>query len=331
MARRTRESAAAKSVTIVTNGESHSSETPKTPEKDGNKETATTTVPPPVRRPRLFPNLRRRRSTSEPPPPKPRLMVADHFRMERNNENERPHLLPGVPRYEEDWARDCHDYFNLIILVPVIFCNVLNWHWDGMLQAESFADAWTGDWFFSFFYITLFYFVVDLLWIINIPQCVKSPGTIVQHHAATILYILIPYHVPRFRWAMGACMSVELNTWFLIARRVLNKQGFSPWTTIDLSIVSIRVKLVSLFFYITWISIRCVLYPALMMPFYRCYQEHSIQTGTRWNVVMWSVPLHAAFCVLNLKWTYDLIMSKIRYFRRKARGEAVNNTVSKGL
>ena len=267
---------------------------------------------------RLF---RRRRATSEPPPRRRRL-IEDHFRVDKTNKV----VLPGVHRYEEDWHRDAHDCFNLVILVPVIVLDVMNWNWD-LMFTKGLAKAWTGEWFDLFFQVTACYFLVDLLWIASIPRCVKSPATIIQHHIATMIYILIPYYCPAYRWCMGACLSVELNTWFLIARRVLNKQGIPPWT-IDLSFVSIRVKLISICFYITWIAIRCVLYPFLMKPFYDNWVDYSRKVGTRWNLVMLCLPLHAAFCLLNLHWSYALLMSKIRYWRRKGRG---GEAVSKGL
>jgi hypothetical protein len=261
-------------------------------------------------------------------------------------------VLPGVPSYEEDWARDTHDYFNLIILVPVTVLNIMNWNWDILLSLggnhisnnnhhrphrnqnnsndeigymeyyEQMFDrlqyAWTGDWFDVFFYCTAAYFIIDLLWIVILPICVKSPSTIIQHHIAVLLYIMIPYIHPNFRFCMGACMSVEINTWFLIARRVFNKQGFPPWTLIELnSWLSIRVKVISIFFYVTWISIRCILYPGLLIPFYKLWREYSIQTGTVVHLLTVACLLHIAFCLLNLKWSYELLMSKVRYFRRQ--------------
>lgn len=237
-------------------------------------------------------------------------------------------ILPGVPKYEEDWARDSHDFFNLVVLLPVIVLNIMNWNWDIMVDKLSKAHsmeallvavqtAWTGDWFDVFFTITAAYFVIDMLWILMLPICVKSPSVILQHHVAVLVYILIPFHHHAVRYCMGACMTVEINTWFLIARRVFNKQGFPPWTVFNSSWLSIRVKVISIFFYLTWISIRCLLYPLLLVPFYRHWRHWSLHTGTWCNVLLPSVPLHAAFCLLNLKWSYELLMSKLRYFRRQ--------------
>lgn len=263
-----------------------------------------------------------------------RPLIDDHFRVDRIGED-RPRrvILPGVNRYDPDWARDSHDFFNLVVLVPVVVLNLMNWNFDVLFGDKRYtstsaflAAAWTSEWFGWFFGVTVAYFLVDLLWILTIPECVKSPATIIQHHLATILYILIPYRKSDYRWCMGACMIVEVNTWFLIARRVFNKQGFPPWI-IDLSFVSIRVKLISILFYTTWIAIRCVLYPYLMLPFWEAWSIETAKYGTRWNLIALCVPLHACFCLLNLKWSYDLLMSKIRYWRRKGNYQAV----SKGL
>ena len=198
-----------------------------------------------------------------------------------------------------------------------------------MPDIQKFEDAWTGEWFHVFFYYTQTYFVVDLLWVILVPSCVRSPSTIIQHHIATILYMMVPYYFLPYRFLMGALLSVEINTWFLIARRVFNKQGLPPWT-IDLPpIISIRIKLISTCFYVTWIVIRCIIYPALLLNFFTRYENRTKLLGTRFNVFALCIALQTCFVALNLKWTYDLIMSKVRYWRRK--GKSKKEDLSKGL
>lgn len=201
--------------------------------------------------------------------------------------------------------------------------------WD-MPKNKTVADAWTGNWFETFFQVTVVYFVLDFLWIVLVPKCVKSPATIAQHHVAALLYVYVPFKLAKCRWCMGACMSVEINTWFLIARRVFNKQGFPPWV-IDLPpFISIRIKLISILFYITWISIRCILYPMMLFSFHDMWVNHSVEVGTRWNLISIVLPLHTCFCLLNLKWSYDLLMSKIRYWRRRGKPN-VKSSPDKGL
>eukprot|EP00934_Nitzschia_sp_Nitz4_P000786 Nitzschia sp. Nitz4//scaffold213_size37731//21181//22161//NITZ4_007722-RA/size37731-processed-gene-0.42-mRNA-1//1//CDS//3329542071//786//frame0 len=277
--------------------------------------------------------LRQRRSRSAPPKLKTPLLE-HHFRVDPKQKV----VLPGVPKHEDDWNRDSHDFFNLIVLIPIIALNVMNWNWDRILdfsKSYTFSEYWTGEWFDAFFISTVLYFVVDLLWILILPSCVKSPSTIIQHHIATLLYIMVPYITPEVRWCMGACMSVEINTWFLIARRVFNKSGFPPWV-IDLSFVSIRVKIISVCFFVTWVGIRCILYPAMMGFILNRWLTASARAGTYINFDLISPILHTTFCALNFKWSYDLLMSKIRYYKRSAmyqsKGMAVpEDKASKGL
>ena len=78
---------------------------------------------------------------------------------------------------------------------------------------------------------------------------------------------------------MGACLCVEVNTWLLIARRVFNKHGFVPWT-FDFRCISIRVKLISVLFYVTWIAIRyvCVFLWLILCLGYDFVVSHSLLT-----------------------------------------------------
>jgi hypothetical protein len=263
-------------------------------------------------------------------------LLENHYRVDPKD-----HLvLPGLPKYDNDFNRDAHDFFNLIVLVPVVILNMLNWNWDVLLDFSSkgrslkLIDAWTEEWFDLFWWVTLSYFVVDMVWVAWIPSCVRSPGTIIKHHIATLIYIMVPYKYSAARPFMGACMSVEINTWFLIARRIFNKQGFSPWVvqlpgTVSPS-YSIRIKFISIFFYVTWISIRCVLYPFLLW-YFAIMSMKSVR-----SVYTAVLPIHFIFCVLNLRWTYDLCMSKILYWKRlhasrKRGGKMVADMVDKGL
>jgi hypothetical protein len=249
-----------------------------------------------------------------------RKIVEHHFNFDKNH-----NLLPGLPKHDQDLARDIHDFFNLIILVPIIALNVLNWNWDKLFKKPiskfgiPFVDCWTGEYFNGFFFTCMAYFIIDLLWVVVIPRSVKIPMTIIKHHIATILYLQIPYFVPSTRFLFGVLMSVEINTWCLIARRVFNKQGFPPWTINLPFMVSIRVKLISICFYITWISIRCLLYPYVLLVFYKMATAKGgnyLNEKERMALAI-GVCLHAVFCYLNACWTIDLIYQKIRQWKSK--------------
>mmetsp|Transcript_26001 Transcript_26001/g.60366 ORF Transcript_26001/g.60366 Transcript_26001/m.60366 type:complete len:133 (+) Transcript_26001:784-1182(+) len=108
---------------------------------------------------------------------------------------------------------------------------------------------------------------------------------------------MAPMIWPEYRWFMGACMSVEINTWFLIARRLAYKK--QPPKALTLVINSL--------FYASWVWIRCVIYPGILLLFLKLAQRAKQETGTlmHWPIIF--LPIHFVLCVLNLKWTYDLL------------------------
>merc|ERR1712045_582026 len=130
-------------------------------------------------------------------------------------------------------------------------------------------------------------------------------------------YLLIPHHIPKFRFLMGVCMSVEVNTWFLIARRVFNKQGLPPWKFDIPCLLSVRVKLISVFFYITWVSIRCIMYPyvlyVMVFPL-RSHEEYGAPDGR--YAIYAAIGLQVIFCCLNGQWSMQLLNSKMRQWKK---------------
>ncbi len=176
-------------------------------------------------------------------------LVEQHFKIDKDNMA----LLPGVPVHDDDLARDLHDFFNLIVLVPIVVLNVLNWDWDTIFYgtmahsnsisnhvhnhnhininahhamntsgttsrnnpssaAEDvpFVHAWTGEYFEYFFWTTVAYFLLDLIWVCLIPKCVKSPSTIIQHHLAVFAYLVLPYFIPKVRFLMVSLLFCVL-------------------------------------------------------------------------------------------------------------------------
>ena len=117
---------------------------------------------------------------------------------------------------------------------------------------------------------------------------------------------------------MGACLSVEINTWFLIMRRVVYKRQL-PTFCIDL---------VGACFYTSWIIIRCVIFPAILYTFLSMAYEAILETGIWFHWPMVFIPVHFALCVMNLKWSYDLFEPIIR---RWIQNDAPAVTVATGL
>lgn len=59
--------------------------------------------------------FRRRRTHSAPPRFRRRegTMLKEHFRVDPVKRV----VLPGIPKHADDWAREAHDLFNLVVLV----------------------------------------------------------------------------------------------------------------------------------------------------------------------------------------------------------------------
>lgn len=121
---------------------------------------------------------------------------------------------------------------------------------------------------------------------------------------------------------MGACLTVEVNTWFLILRRVLYKRRDS----IQLPYLQ---DLVAASFYISWIAVRCVIYPAILFVFLHMARAKVLETNVFWHWPMVFIPVHFFLCVLNLKWSYDLFQPMVHKWLFKNMDEAAG--ISSGL
>jgi len=203
---------------------------------------------------------------------------------------------------EADIARDNHDYFNIVALGVVIFTIALNYEYPSL--------SYTGDYFWSMWAATMIYFFLDLSWVSLVPICVKSPGVIVKHHIVAIIYLLAPIYCSGYRWLMGAVLSVELNTWFLICRRLVYRSNYCPSGYSKVS--PVITTTVSTLFYITWLAIRCYLYPHVMIFFVYLWQEQIEIQGKFFFFELIFIPVHAALCIMNLKWSYDLFQPIIK-------------------
>lgn len=242
-----------------------------------------------------------------------RSLIEDHFHIDE------AFRMLGPLQQDSNLARDVHDWFNLVALIPVVFLNFTNWHclafcttFPQGVQVGSLVELWHGEAFLTFWWVTFAYFVADITFILVLPHCVRSPSLIVKHHIATLGYICVPFVRPEHGWLMGACMMVEVNTWFLIARRSFNKRGdkmFSPGVALY---KSLRLLVVSVCFYVSWFSIRLVWYPYLLRVILREWLKESTKVGTYLNLIAVTPVMQCIFIFLNVKWTIDLIRSKFK-------------------
>jgi hypothetical protein len=285
-------------------------------------------------------------------------LVEDHFSIDKIS-----FALLGPLAQDANRARDYHDYFNIISLPIVCALNALCWNFqDASLASFTSVDGIESMWrgyigdptvdltrdpshFYRFTFVSILYVFLDLAFVILLPKCVRSPSTIIIHHVVTLWYMTTSLN-RSMHWAMGACLSVEINTWFLILRRVINKDGVDVWRRVgsyvnvnvalpenpcekkhprdavvigaDGAVTRVRkrtrctIKLVSICFYITWILIRIVVYPLLIPVFYKKWHDESIRTNL-WIPSLIIAPIFQTFLTyLNLKWSIDLVRSKCK-------------------
>jgi len=216
---------------------------------------------------------------------------------------------------ESDIARDNHDFFNLVALPFVLVACGINY--------EFPSGAYKGDYFWIMWTTTILYFFLDLSWVIVVPICVKSPDVIKKHHIVAMLYLLSPIIYPQYSWLMGALLSVEINTWFLICRRIVYRSYYCrSYPAVD----PIITTAVSTLFYITWIYVRCYLYPHILVLFMYIWKEEIELTGVYLRGELIFIPIHIVLCVLNLKWTHDLFKPIIkRWFGTGPKSMVVQN------
>mmetsp|Transcript_2150 Transcript_2150/g.5146 ORF Transcript_2150/g.5146 Transcript_2150/m.5146 type:complete len:323 (-) Transcript_2150:38-1006(-) len=145
------------------------------------------------------------------------------------------------PKWQPSPASERHDTVNLFVL---FFLGA------GALAGMILNKAWlhTGLTYAGFIYILL-----DSLWMVLQPSIVKSPGMVVGHHIATLMVLADPLSEPRHRVYTSACLLVEINTLLLLLRRRLSYHAWVEWP-----------------FIITWIALRNIWYPMLMLYFFLC-------------------------------------------------------------
>lgn len=201
-----------------------------------------------------------------------------------------------------DWnARSMrmHDIFNLLVLPVVVFLDI----W---FVAHGDLDKSDNPNFWGFLWFTVAYIGIDMLWVTVFPKCVKSQATILVHHAVTLFYLAIPMYNPLTRYAMAICLTVELNTWFLIMRR-------SPLMKLS----QICASVVKACFYVTWYTIRIGLYPYMVYDVYQLFVSHVNGLKARgdpswerasYGLTYMVIPVifQSTLTLLNIHWTIQL-------------------------
>merc|ERR1712087_580550 len=91
-----------------------------------------------------------------------------------------------------------------------------------------------------------------------------------------------------------------------------NSAGQKPFAPTVSLLTSLRLVLVSFSFYVTWFVIRLIFYPYLLIIIARSVWDYGLEMGTFFNRLLIAPVIQVALIVLNVKWTVDLIRSKLK-------------------
>ena len=214
-----------------------------------------------------------------------------------------------------------HDYFNIVYLPIIIFLNITNWEILSNLN-NTYSIVWNGSYFNYFWITTMIYFIIDFIWIYLIPNCVKNSNALLIHHIVTIINLLFQYFlIDNVEWITSTCLIVEINTWFLILRRL----DFQ----INNNLVRIIMKYyINFMFFFSWILIRLFLYPYLVYYIFISYEYYYQLLSFQYhnyspsfflvlNPVLFPLVGHLLLCTMNFKWSYELIKNNLFNLSKK--------------
>lgn len=194
-----------------------------------------------------------------------------------------------------------HDTFNLAYLSVLIVANCAYLALAtevASIGTEKIGDGYDG---LSNIILTSFavYLLVDIIWVILIPKCVASnPQAILIHHVACLLMVAVPMLDKQFSWHLSVCLLVEINTLFLTLRRNL------PLNTPAQSICNAG-------FYLSWVLLRLIMLPILLVFFYAEYVRYSALWGD-YNLAGCGLIGTAFVTAMSFKWTLDMVLKLIQ-------------------
>jgi TLC domain len=117
----------------------------------------------------------------------------------------------------------------------------------------------------------------------------------VLHHIGTLIFITIPMYHSQFHWHLACMMLLETNVLLLTIRRSLLVQG------------SLLYTFTSHVFHASWIFIRLIGCPAMLVFFIQEYKRLSFELDTYINLAALAVLLQTSVVLLSYFWTYGIL------------------------
>lgn len=146
------------------------------------------------------------------------------------------------------------------------------------------------------------YSIFDIGYILLVPKCTTRHTSLIIHHLATISLATgaIGYGVEPLT---ALCMIVEVNTFILTLKNLIRaptieRGAFSSFAARLAGLIP--APIVNISFVVTWIGLRHVYYPWLLLVFHRYFGHHSFGTGGYIYVLGSLLTLNAC----NQLWSY---------------------------
>ena len=179
------------------------------------------------------------------------------------------------------------DIINLFVISGLIVLTILMWNDIKSLNDKSSA------WFIPLAYSTQFYLVADSIFMLALPACVGKRSrliTLVLHHTATMILVLHPLLYPEHQHFLVYGMVVELNTFCLMAFKLV-KYDIFKWLHL-----------------ITWISLRLCWYPFLIF-LYHSEMSRQSENGSFYSFYEYASVVFPQIILvaLGLFWTFELV------------------------
>jgi len=190
-----------------------------------------------------------------------------------------------------------HDLFNIVVLSFIIPLS-LSFLWL-TTDMTKMATPLLGEGHFGLFTIIwctfLLYMIVDCVWVFVVPGCTKTnPWEIIWHHILVIIFCSLSYFEPQLAWHQCMLLLAEINTMFLLLRRNIDYKGIS-------------FKLINFLFYITWVLLRLILFPCLLIFFCFEFERFSKKRGTYFHFFIIGPILTVLLTFLSYYWTYEML------------------------
>mmetsp|Transcript_20010 Transcript_20010/g.28739 ORF Transcript_20010/g.28739 Transcript_20010/m.28739 type:complete len:222 (+) Transcript_20010:43-708(+) len=197
-------------------------------------------------------------------------------------------------------SHQLHDLYNVVTLPIVIISNVVTFYYF-FVVGEPIESSTNIFWWNVQTAVLCTYIIIDTVYIALNPDCVRSPKSILIHHIVVCTgWLLVLHRIPKYR-GVGTCLlSIEINTFFMIARKFLPFRKYRR-----------LIKFLDTAFYATWVPLRIIIFPSgAIMSGVLAHQEYRA-TGIVISIPSVGFVLVSYIAVLNLKWSYDLLITKL--------------------